>query len=116
MRCPFTLFKKKTGIIAEGKKERKREAELKANKLLSEIRFETNAADRLFLSYLEDFWKPDSPYVKECAVLKKKPLSAYYIHQNDVNVKLHVIPFSKFKKITLRDLTADSSFISISSS
>jgi len=43
-----TLFKKKTGIIAEGKKERKREAELKANEMLSEIRFETDAADCLF--------------------------------------------------------------------
>ena len=79
MRCPFTLFKKKTGIglvwyvrfwnekaqkysetrstgiIAEGKKERKREAELKANEMLSEIRFETDAADCLFLNNNVDF-------------------------------------------------------------
>jgi len=130
MRCPFTLFKKKTGIgliwyirfwnekaqkytltssteiIVEGKKERKREAELKAQKMLSEIRFEKEAADRPFIEYLEDFWKSNSQYVKECAVLKKKPLSAYYVRQNAVNVKLHVKPFPKFKKLTLRELTA----------
>jgi len=130
MRCPFSLYKKQTGsgltwyvrfwnekaqkytltrsteIIVEGKKERKREAELKAQKILSDIRFEKEAADRLFIEYLEDFWKTDSPYVKECAVLKKKPLSGYYVHQNAINVELHVKPFSKFKKITLRELTA----------
>jgi integrase len=130
MRCPFTLFKKKTGIgliwyvrfwnekvqkytetrstgiIAEGKKERRREAELKAKEMLSEIRFEMEAADRPFVSYLEDFWKPTSPYVKEQATLRKKPLSTYYVHQNAVNIRLHVKPFSKFKKITLRELTS----------
>jgi len=130
MRCPFTLFKKKTGIgliwyvrfwnekvqrysvtrstgvIAEGKKERQREAELKANEMLSEIRFEMDAADRPLLSYLKDFWKPDSPYVKECANIRKKPLSAYYVRQNSVNVNFHIKPFSGFNKITLRNLTS----------
>jgi radical SAM protein with 4Fe4S-binding SPASM domain len=47
-----------TGIYAEGKKERKQEAELKAQEMLKEIRFETGAADRSLVSYLEDFWKP----------------------------------------------------------
>jgi integrase len=130
MRCPFTLFKKKagngliwyarfwndkarrytlarsTGIYAEGKKERKREAELKAQEMLSEIRFEMEVADSPIVSYLEDFWKPDSPYVKEQASIRKKPLSAYYVKQNSKNVELHIKPFQKFKKITLRELTA----------
>jgi integrase len=130
MRCPFTLFKKKagngliwyarfwndkarrytlarsTGIYVEGKKERKREAELKAQEMLSEIRFEMEVADSPIVSYLENFWKPDSPYVKECSVLRKKPLSAYYVHQNSVNVRLHIKPFSGFNKITLRSITA----------
>ena len=67
---PFYLFKKKTkegpiwyarykndktgkynlarstGVHAEGKKERKREAELKAQEMLSQIRFETETADQ----------------------------------------------------------------------
>ena len=95
-----------TGIIAEGKKERKREAELKANEMLLEIRFELDAGDRQFITYLENFWKSDSPYVKECANLKKKPLSAYYVHLNRENIRLHIKPFGGFKKITLRELTA----------
>jgi hypothetical protein len=74
MRHPFTLFKKQTdkglvwyarfwddksqkyaltrstGVYAEGKKERKREAEQKANEMLFEIRFESEAA--VVLGYL----------------------------------------------------------------
>ena len=130
MRNPFSLYKKQTqqgtvwyarfwdfktekyavkrstGILAEGKKERRREAEMKARQMLSEIRFELEAADSPFISYLEDFWKPDSPYVKECATLRKKPLSAYYVRQNEVNVKLHVKPCPKLNRVTLRELTA----------
>ena len=130
MRCPFTLFRKETGIgpiwyvrfwnekaqkysvtrstgvIIEGKKGRLREAELKANEMLSAIRFEAEAADRPLIPYLEDFWKSDSPYVKEQASLKKNPLSAYYVHQNSANVRLHVKPFPKFRKITLCELNA----------
>lgn len=130
MRNPFSLYKKQTkqgivwhvrfwddkagkytvkrstGILAEGKKERRREAEQKARQMLPEIRFELEVADRPFLSYLEDFWKPSSPYVKECATIRKKPLSAYYVRQNEANVKLHVKPCPKLSKITLRELTA----------
>jgi hypothetical protein len=93
------------GTPIEGKKERKREAEMKAQEMLSGICFETGAADQPFIPYLENFWKPNSPYIKECANLNKKPLSAYYIHQNEVNVRLHVKPFPGFQKITLRKLT-----------
>jgi len=130
MRNPYSLYKKQTRqglvwyvrfwndragqyaggrsteILAEGKKERRREAERKAQELLSKIRFETEVADCPFVSYLEGFWKPNSPYVKECASLRKKPLSAYYVRQNEVNVKLHVKPCSKLNRITLRELTA----------
>jgi len=95
-----------TGIIAEGKKERKREAEMKAREMLSEIRFEADAGDRNFITYLENFWKPDSPYVKECANLKKKPLSVYYVQSNGDNIRLHIKPFTDFKQITLRELTS----------
>jgi hypothetical protein len=130
MRHLFTLFKKKsgngpvwyarfwnekagkytkarsTGILAEGKKERKREAELKTQGMLSEIRFEMETADSPFVPYLEGFWKPGSPHVKECASLKKTPLSAYYVRLNATNVRLHIKPFPGFDKITLRALTA----------
>ena len=124
MRCPFSLFKKKsekglvwyvrfwndkaqkytsarsTGIIAEGKKGEGK-LNLKAQEMLKDIRFETEVADHSLVSYLEDFWKSDSPYVKECASIKKKSLSGYYVHQNTVNVSLHVKLFPGFMKITL---------------
>ena len=130
MRCLFSLFKKQTGkglvwyarfwdekvkkytvvrstkVLVGGKKERRREAELKANEMLSEIHFEANAADRDLIPYLEGFWKPDSPYVKEWAYIRKKPLSAYYVHLNSVNIKHHIKPFPEFNNRTLRELTA----------
>ena len=129
MRCPFSLFKKKagkgfvwyarfwdykaggytifrsTGILVKGKKDQ-RNAEQKAQGMLKEIQLDMEAVDRPFISYLEDFWKPDSPYVKECANIKKKPLSAYYVHQNSVNIRCHIKPYPFFNKITLRKLTA----------
>jgi integrase len=130
MRCLYTLYKKSTqkGIVwyarfwnektkkyavarsteifAEGKKERRREAELKAQEMLSGIRFETDAGDSLFISYLEGFWKPNSPYVREQATLRKNPLSVYYVKQNAVNIKHHIKPYPKFNKLSLRELTA----------
>ena len=77
MHNPYTIFKKKTGIgliwyvrfwnekaqkytvtrsteiIAEGKKERRREAELKAKEMFPVICFEAEAADCLFSPGLE---------------------------------------------------------------
>jgi hypothetical protein len=130
MRCPYSLFKKKTGngliwyvhfwnekardytifrstgVLAEDKRERRSEAETKAREMLKEIRFEMESADHLLISYLEEFWKTDSPYVKEYANIKKKPLSAYYVHQNAVNVRIHIKPSPLLNKITLRNLTA----------
>ena len=86
MRNPFSLYKKltkqglvwyalkrSTGIVAEGKRERRREAERKA------------------LEMLADFWKLGSPYARECALLKKKrPLSAYYVSDNAANVRCYI--------------------------
>ncbi|MCL2765505.1 MAG: tyrosine-type recombinase/integrase [Treponema sp.] len=101
----YTIFRS-TGILVEGKRERRKEAEQKAQEMLSEIRLDMEAVDRPLITYLEEFWKPDSPYVKECANIKKKPLSTYYVHQNSVNVRLHIKPCPLFNKITLRKLTA----------
>jgi len=52
-----------TGILAAGKKERRREAEEKAREMLSSVRFETESRDTPFVKYLENFWKQGSPYV-----------------------------------------------------
>jgi len=127
-RKPFTLFKKEAkdghvwyarfwdekarryaaarslGVAAEGKKERRYEAEQAARKMLPTIKFE-RAEEKTLIGYLEDFWTPDSPYAKEAALVKKRPLSAYYIKMNHEDVRRHVAPFPQFAGITPRKLT-----------
>jgi integrase len=64
------------------------------------------APEKTFIRYAAEFWQPDSPYVRECTTVKKKPLSAFYLRVNVNNVKLHIEPFPGFQGITLRELTA----------
>jgi len=96
---------KSTGIPVEGKRERRREAEEAARAILDGIKF-INTPEILFLDYVEQFWVPDSPYCREAANLKKKPLSIAYITQNHETVRRHMRPFSGFTEIALDKLTA----------
>jgi integrase len=129
-RKPFTLFLKKTkaglvwharfwdessrkyalarsiGIPAEGKKQRRYEAEQAAREMLPGIRFVPQAPDQSFTGYVADFWTPDSPYIRECALVKKKPLSVDYVTMNHENVRRHMEPFPGFRGVTFRSLTA----------
>ena len=129
-RKPFTLFKKETksgvvwyarfwdensrryacvrstGVLAEGKKERRYEAEQAARKLLPIIRFMPSALEKSFIQYVADFWLPDSPYVRECALVKQQPLFVDYATMNHKNVHRHMEPFHGFLGLTLRGLTA----------
>jgi len=130
MRNPFSLYKKQTkqgtvwyarfwddragkyavkrstGILAEGKRERRREAEAIARQMLSEIRIDQKATGKPLAEYLADFWRPGSPYARECALVRKRPLSAYYVRQNAVNVQRYVGTFPGFEGLRLRELTA----------
>ncbi|MCL2481076.1 MAG: hypothetical protein FWF38_05145 [Spirochaetaceae bacterium] len=87
-RKPFTLFKKKTqngliwyvrfwnetshkydiarstGIIAEGKKQRRYEAEQIAREIFSEIQIK-HPQKETFIQYLENVWTQNSSYIKE---------------------------------------------------
>ena len=100
-------IKRSTGVLVEGKRERRQEAERKAREMLPTIRFGTDtAADAPFINYLVDFWKPESPYARECALLKKKPLSYYYVHQNAINVLRYIKTFPKFDGLLVRDITS----------
>jgi integrase len=127
-RKPFTLYQKKTkagpvwyarfwdeaawryavtrstGVLVEGKKQRRYEAEQAAREMLPRIRF-TPAAVKTLIQYLEEFWASDSPYVREAALVKKRPLSAYYIRMNHEDVRRHIAPFPPFQGITLQGLT-----------
>jgi len=128
-RKPFTLFKKETksgtvwyarfwdetlrryaatrstGIHVEGKKQRRYEAEQAARDMLPVIRFIPSAPEKPFIRYVADFWLPDSPYVRECALVKKKPLSAAYVNLHHEDVRRHIAPFPAFQRISLRQLT-----------
>jgi integrase len=92
-----------TGIIAGGKKQRKAEAEKAAQALLPGI-FK-KAPDILFTRYVSDFWRPESPYVKERATVKQKPLSAYYIKMNHQAVERHMETYPPFHDLTLGNLS-----------
>jgi integrase len=93
-----------TGVIAEGKKQRRYEAEQAAREMLPRIRF-VPQAEKAFIQYLESFWDADSPYVREAALIKKRPLSAAYIHTNHEDVGRHIAPFPPFRGIALQELT-----------
>jgi len=127
-RKPFTLFRKETkdghmwyarfwdehtgryaaarslGVTVGGKKQRRYEAEQAARKMLPDIKFE-RVEEKTLVRYLKDFWTPDSPYVREAALVKKRPLSAFYVKMNREDVRLHVETFAPFTGITSRKLT-----------
>jgi len=94
-----------TGIKVEGKRENRAAAENVAREMLPSIRFASSYTDDDFLKYVEDFWTADSSYVKERALLSRKPLSSYYIKMNHEDVARHLRPFPGFKGKTLNELT-----------
>jgi len=95
---------KSTGVKVEGKRERKTDADKIARDLLPTIRFTPSDADRLFVDYCESFWTPDSPYVREKALLQKRPLSSYYVKMSHDDIKRHVRPYPAFTGLILCDL------------
>jgi integrase len=74
--------------------------------MLKTIRFIPEVPDKLFVQYVAAFWLPDSPYVRECAQVRKKPLSAAYIKLHHDDVKRHIEPFPGFRGVTLQSLSA----------
>ncbi|MDR2923416.1 MAG: tyrosine-type recombinase/integrase [Treponema sp.] len=104
---------KALGVPVEGKKERRREAEEAALKMAANMAAQAAlpvqavnaAASILLLEYAESFWKPDSDYVKEKALLEKKPVSAHYLLTNRRMVQTKMKPFTGFAGMTLNGLT-----------
>jgi integrase len=94
-----------TGVLAEGKRQRRYEAEQVARAMLPRTRLIPPPAAKTFTQYLEEFWTSDSPYAREAALVKKRPLSAYYIRMNHDDVRRHIVPFPPFRGITLQKLT-----------
>ena len=148
MRRPFTLYKeitksgtfwyarfwddesqkykhsRSTGILVEGKKERRYEAEEAARKLIPEVeaaKASKNAkatqgtsagqsnpkaiADTPLIDYLESFWMPDSQYANFKKYVEKKPLSLQYLENNHEDIRRHVAPYPGFFGVTVGTLT-----------
>jgi integrase len=64
------------------------------------------APDKPLVQYIAGFWTPNSSYIRECAQVKKKPLSAGYIKLHHEDVKRHIDPFPGFRGATLQNLSA----------
>lgn len=94
-----------TGVLVEGKKQRRYEAEQAARKMLPGIRL-IPVPEKSFVKYVENFWLPDSPYVREYALVKKKPLSVAYVTLNHNIVRLHIESFPGMQGVTLQNITA----------
>jgi hypothetical protein len=97
-----------TGIPVEGKRERRREAENAAKKLLdsfTEKKQVQEIINKPLFQFWLDFWTPNSEYVREKRFVDKKPLSTHYIESSRKNIEKYAIPFSEFKGITVGELT-----------
>ena len=148
MRYPYTLYKVKskhgimwharfwdeslkkyahsrtTGVLVEGKRENRREAEDTAKKLFDEFivqRKETEAkallqascqnlpiktvANTPLAEYLQGFWQSDSQYANFKRNVEKEPLSLEYIQNNHEDIRRHVEPYPGFCGVTVGTLT-----------
>jgi integrase len=148
MRYPYTLYKVKsklgimwharfwdetlqkyahsrtTGILAEGKKENRREAEDAAKKLYQDFITQRNEAETIgnvqvtrskpviktvantpLVEYLSDFWTAESEYAKFKRDVKLDPLTPEYIKNNFNDVRRHVQPFEGFEGVTVGSLS-----------
>jgi len=106
-------FSRALGVPVEGKKERRGEAGEAALKLAADmaekaaVSLQTvNApASVPLLEYAENFWQPDSGYVREKALVEKNPLSAHYLLTNRQMVETKMKPFPGFAGMTLGGLS-----------
>jgi hypothetical protein len=88
-----------TGIAVKGRGAGRRDAEEAARAMLPAVRTVKGKAGKSFTQCIAEFWTPDSPYVRECAQVKKKPLSAAYVQMHHGDVKRHIEPFPGFQEV-----------------
>ena len=140
MRRPFTLYKentksgtfwyarfwddasqrykhsRSTGVLVEGKKERRYEAEEAARKIFEELAAtqtpqglpnnpkSKTVANTPLIEYLTNFWTTNSEYSQFKRDVKKKPLTSGYIDMNHEDVRRHVEPYPGFDGVTVGSL------------
>ena len=95
-----------TGIPVKGRGGGRHDAEEAARDMLPQIFALARSPGKPLLQYVAEFWLSDSSYVRECAQVKKKPLSAGYINLHHEDVRRHVEPFPGFRDVPLHDLTS----------
>jgi hypothetical protein len=95
-----------TGILAEGKKQRRYEAEQAAQDMLAGIDFKPKEkASELLVDYLRDFWGEGSKYLKDAKPARGDPLGTTYVKLHIDDIRRHIEPFEGFAGITIQDLT-----------
>jgi len=157
MRYPFTLYKvnskngtmwharlwdeglqkyahsRTTGVLVEGKRQNRREAEDAARKLYEEfsvlppavsqpIQHPTSVknhhpqpapanlqkrtvANTPLIEYLFSFWTENSEYARFKRDVKNTALTPYYLKMNHEDIRRHVVPFPDFEGVTVGSLT-----------
>jgi hypothetical protein len=91
-----------TGIPVKGRGGGRHDAEEAARAMLPRIRLNPDTPEKSFVQYISDFWTPEGPYIRECATVKKQPLSAAYVNLHHEDVRRHIGPFSGFQGVTFR--------------
>ncbi|MCL2205783.1 MAG: site-specific integrase [Treponema sp.] len=102
-------------VRVEGIRERRREAEDAADRIEVTLRApsplplpsppEACVSSMPLYDYTAGFWRSDSEYVKEKALLDKKPISKHYLLSNRRNIETKVKPFPGFEGITVGGLS-----------
>jgi integrase len=73
--------------------------------MLHSISLAPESSAKTFIQYVSEFWLPDSSYARECAQVKKKPLSAKYLQGHRDDTRLHIATFPGFQGIGIQELT-----------
>ena len=104
---------KALGVPVQGKKERRGEAQEAALKIAADMaeKMKQNLQpvnpllSVSLIEYVSNFWRSDSEYAREKALLEKEPLSAHYLLSNRRMVEIKMKPFPGFADIKLNSLT-----------
>jgi hypothetical protein len=89
-----------TGVIVEGKKGRRQEADDAARAMLAEFN-PPPPSGKSFLDFLAEFWNANPPYFKEKELTEGRKPSAKHINNNISNLRKHIMPYRGFQGISV---------------
>jgi hypothetical protein len=95
--------RRSTGVLLE---KPKAQAEKIARQLLTAgVLTSADGPDVGFIDYLNGFWQDDGEYVRRAKEVKEKPISARYVKNCQGDIRLHLSPYTPFKKIRISEIT-----------